>query len=700
MEPDKHYLRRLGILFGIFCVCSLLFGAVLYDAQVVHYEEYYKQSTSRIAASETVTASRGIITDRNGKVLVSNRQVYTITFDSSKLKEGQDQNDAILRLIQLCEEYGVTWTDTLPISAQAPYTYTLADTTSSVRSQFQKFLEEREWSTKDLTEESPYPILTSEAMEETGLTDRNISASDMLSLMREYFEIDKSLPMTEARKIIGVRYELELRKISNISAYVFASDLDAELISILNDGNYAGVVVNTQSVREYNTQYAAHILGYIGYIDADDMEAMKEKGYRGDELVGRSGVELAFEDYLRGTDGKRIITTNEDGKITGEVYSTEPQPGDTVALTIDIDLQQVAEESLTQRVQSLIEEDGYTLRAGAAVVIEVGTGDVLAMASYPTYDPANYASLMNAEGSPLYNRATMGTYPPGSTFKMVTAVAALETGTITPSTKITDKGVYTYYAPSYTPACWIYRAGRGTHGTINVSEALRDSCNYFFYEAGRLTGIDAIDHYGEAFGLGQPTGIEISERTGSLDGPEHREEVGHEYYGGDLLQISIGQGENLFTPLQLANYVATLVDGGDRYPAHLLKTVKSYDNTQVVYAYEPEPVSSIEISGSTLEAVKKGMGMVVTEGTVRSIFSSCVVSAGAKTGSAQTSNETDNGVFVCFAPFDDPQIAVAVTVERGGTGTAMANVAVDIINAYFSQSAGSNAVVGEGTLLQ
>mgnify|MGYP005784353709 FL=1 len=700
MEPDKHYLRRLGILFGIFCVCSLLFGAVLYDAQVVHYEEYYKQSTSRIAASETVTASRGIITDRNGKVLVSNRQVYTITFDSSKLKEGEDQNDAILRLIQLCEEYGVTWTDTLPISAQAPYTYTLADTTSSVRSQFQKFLEEREWSTKDLTEESPYPILTSEAMEETGLTDRNISASDMLSLMREYFEIDKSLPMTEARKIIGVRYELELRKISNISAYVFASDLDAELISILNDGNYAGVVVNTQSVREYNTQYAAHILGYIGYIDADDMEEMKEKGYRGDELVGRSGVELAFEDYLRGTDGKRIITTNEDGKITGEVYSTEPQPGDTVALTIDIDLQQVAEESLTQRVQSLIEEDGYTLRAGAAVVIEVGTGDVLAMASYPTYDPANYASLMNAEGSPLYNRATMGTYPPGSTFKMVTAVAALETGTITPSTKITDKGVYTYYAPSYTPACWIYRAGRGTHGTINVSEALRDSCNYFFYEAGRLTGIDAIDHYGEAFGLGQPTGIEISERTGSLDGPEHREEVGHEYYGGDLLQISIGQGENLFTPLQLANYVATLVDGGDRYPAHLLKTVKSYDNTQVVYAYEPEPVSSIEISGSTLEAVKKGMGMVVTEGTVRSIFSSCVVTAGAKTGSAQTSNETDNGVFVCFAPFDDPQIAVAVTVERGGTGTAMANVAVDIINAYFSQAAGSNAVVGEGTLLQ
>ena len=698
MEPDKRYLRRLGILFGIFCVCSLLFGAVLYDAQVVHYEDYYKQSTSRIATPETVTASRGIITDRNGKELVGNRQVYTITFDSSELKEGQDQNDAILRLIQLCEEYGVTWDDNLPITMDAPYTYTTAETTDIQRGRFQKFLSEQGWSEKDITAESPYPRLTSEAMEETGLTERDISASDLLSLMREYFEIDKNLPMTEARKIIGVRYELELRKISNISAYVFASEVDAEMISILNDGDYAGVVVGTQSVRQYNTQFAAHILGRIGAIDPDDLDSYKEKGYQSNDLVGRDGVEKAFEEYLRGVDGKRIITTNEDGKITGEVYSTEPQPGNTVALTIDIDLQQVAEESLTNRVHTLIEEDGYAERGGAAVVIEIGTGDVLAMASYPTYDPNDYASLLNAVGSPLYNRATMGTYPPGSTFKMVTAVAALETGTITPSTKITDKGVYRFYK-DYTPACWIYRSTGRTHGTINVSEALRDSCNYFFYEAGRLTGIDAIDKYGEAFGLGQLTGIEISEKVGALDGPEHRDEVGHAYYGGDILQISIGQGENLFTPLQLANYVATLMSGGDRYPAHLLKTVKNYDNSEVIYTYQPEPVSSVEISGSTLEAVKEGMGMVVTEGTVRNIFSSCVVSAGAKTGSAQTGTTTDNGVFVCFAPFDDPQIAVAVTVEKGGTGTAMASVAVDIINAYFSQST-TNTVVGEGSLLQ
>ena len=698
MEPDKHYLRRLGILFGIFCMCAMLFGAVLYDAQVTNYEEYYNQSTSRLADSEIVTASRGIITDRNGKILVSNRQVYTITFDSSKLDEDDDPNYAILRLIQLSESFDVTWADNLPISREAPYTYTTADTTDIQRSRFQKFLAECGWSEKDITETSPNPRLTAEAMADTGLTDANISAEDLLELMRDYFEIDDALPMSEARKIIGVRYELAIRSIVNTTAYVFASEVDTKMISILSDGDYAGVVVGTQSVREYNTHYAAHILGRIGAIDPEDLEDYKAQGYQSDDLVGKDGVEKAFEEYLRGKDGKRIITTNEDGKITGEVYSTDPQPGNTVALTIDIDLQQVAEESLTNRVQTLIEEDGYTLRAGAAVVVEIGTGDVLAMASYPTYDPADYASLLNAEGSPLYNRATMGTYPPGSTFKMVTAVAALETGTITPSTKITDKGVYRYYK-DYTPACWIYRSTGRTHGTINVSQALRDSCNYFFYEAGRLTGIEAIDKYGEAFGLGQPTGIEIAEKTGSLDGPEHREEVGHEYYGGDLLQISIGQGENLFTPLQLANYVATLMSGGDRYPAHLLKTVKSYDNSQVLYSYEPEPVSSIEISGSTLEAVKTGMGMVVSEGTVRSVFQNCVVSAGAKTGSAQTGTDTDNGVFVCFAPFDDPQIAVAVTVERGGTGTAMAGVAVDIINAYFSGTADSGTVESEGTLL-
>ncbi len=703
---QKRYLFRLRALFGIFCLCLVLFVFVLYDAQVLGYETYYRQSSSRIAVTETVEASRGIITDRNGKVLVSNRQIYTITFDPDELEEGEDENDAILRLIQLCEEQGVAWTDNLPITSTAPYTYTTSAAGGTQRSRFQAFLSQLGWSTKDLTEESPNPSLTAQAMEDAGLSHANVSAQELLEMLRDYYEIDPSLPLSEARKIIGVRYELSLRNLSNyyVAPYVFSEDVDAELIALLNDGQYAGVVVGTESVREYNTDYAAHLIGVIGSLDESDQDAFLALGYAQDDLVGKFGAELAFESYLRGTDGTRTITTNEDGKITGEVYTKEPQPGGTVALTIDIDLQEAVENALAATIQRMIEEDGYTARSGAAAVIQVGTGDLLAAASYPTYSLAayrqNYNDIANQEGNPLFNRALSGQYPPGSTFKMITAVAGLETGSITPTTRITDRGVYRLYEyAGYTPACWIYRSYGTTHGTINVSQAIAQSCNYFFYEVGRLTGIEAINEYGAAFGIGQSTGIELPERTGILDGPEYRDSVGQLYVGGDLLQISIGQGATLATPVQLANYVATLVGGGDRYSVHLLKDVKTYDGSATIYTCGPEVLSTVEMSASTLEAVKEGMGYLVSDGMVSSYFRSCIVSAGAKTGSAQTGNSTDNGVFVCFAPFDDPEIAVALAVERGGSGSALASTAVEILNAYFDQEDIGIAVIPEDTLI-
>ena len=703
---QKRYLFRLRALFGIFCLCLVLFVFVLYDAQVLGYETYYRQSSSRIAVTETVEASRGIITDRNGKVLVSNRQIYTITFDPDELEEGEDENDAILRLIQLCEEQGVAWTDNLPITSTAPYTYTTSTAGGTQRSRFQAFLSQLGWSTKDLTEESPNPSLTAQAMEDAGLSHANVSAQELLEMLRDYYEIAPSLPLSEARKIIGVRYELSLRNLSNyyVAPYVFSEDVDAELIALLNDGQYAGVVVGTESVREYNTDYAAHLIGVIGSLDESDQDAFLALGYAQDDLVGKFGAELAFESYLRGTDGTRTITTNEDGKITGEVYTKEPQPGGTVALTIDIDFQEAVENALAATIQRMIEEDGYTARSGAAAVIQVGTGDLLAAASYPTYSLAayrqNYNDIANQEGNPLFNRALSGQYPPGSTFKMITAVAGLETGSITPTTRITDRGVYRLYEyAGYTPACWIYRSYGTTHGTINVSQAIAQSCNYFFYEVGRLTGIEAINEYGAAFGIGQSTGIELPERTGILDGPEYRDSVGQLYVGGDLLQISIGQGATLATPVQLANYVATLVGGGDRYSVHLLKDVKTYDGSATIYTYEPEVLSTVEMSASTLEAVKEGMGYLVSDGMVSSYFRSCIVSAGAKTGSAQTGNSTDNGVFVCFAPFDDPEIAVALAVERGGSGSALASTAVEILNAYFDQEDIGIAVIPEDTLI-
>ena len=327
-----------------------------------------------------------------------------------------------------------------------------------------------------------------------------------------------------------------------------------------------------------------------------------------DDLVGKGGVEEAFEQYLHGVNGVKLVTTDKNGKVTGELYAKEPQPGNTVALTIDIDLQKVAEDSLAATIQSMTGRDGVA-RGGAAAVIGVGTGDVLALASYPTYDlnrwDEMYDSWSKDPALPMFNRATDGTYAPGSTFKLCTSVAGLESGVITPSTTIVDRGIYTYYEFPQ-PKCWIYNATGGTHGAVNVSKAITVSCNYFFYEVGRLTGIRRLDDYASQFGLGRSTGIEIGDSKGVLASPEYAEEIGETWTDGQTITAAIGQSYNLFTPLQLANYVATLVSGGDHYDAHLLKSAKAYDNSSVVYAYNKGPSNHVDMADSTLEAVKSG----------------------------------------------------------------------------------------------
>ena len=703
LEVTRDYRRRLAALYGVLVVCILIFAAVLYNAQVVNGADYFAASSSRIAQEETVEASRGVLTDRNGKVLVSNRQVYTVTFDEDSLEEGEDENAAILRLLSLLEAYGVPWEDTLPLSRDPAFRYAFTGSAAQ-RGHFQAFLADLEWSERELTEADPIPELTAEAAEQLERSPGLLTAADLMDLLRAHYQIDPALSDADARKIIGVRYELDLRPVVNSSSYlapyVLAQDIPVEVISILSDGRYAGAVVETQSLRQYHTDAAAHVLGRTGAIPADELDSYLEQGYAMNDRVGLSGAERAFEEYLRGEAGTRAITTNEDGRITGELYTKEPEPGGTVALTIDIDFQAQVEEILAQAVAEMNAEDENEARGAAAAVVQVGTGDVLALASYPTfslteYDPA--ANLANP-ANPEFNRAINGTYPPGSTFKPITAVAALESGVIDPDTEIRDQGIYTFYN-DYQPQCWIYRQYRGTHGSINVSEAIRESCNYFFYEVGRLVGIETLDQYAAAFGLGQATGIELGERTGVLAGPEYSQSQGEIWYDGSTLQAAIGQSDNLASPLQLANYIATLVGGGDRYAAHLLKSVKSYDNTVLEVLYDQEPVATVEMSEETLQAVKRGMGELVRTGSVSTYFQSCVVSAGAKTGSAQTGDEVANGVFVCFAPFEDPEIAVAIVIEKGGSGSALASSAVSILNAWFGAGDTASAVLSENTLL-
>lgn len=675
MQNPHPAKRRVIALLAFFGAFLLLFAVVLYDAQILHGGENRAKSISSNAASETVTASRGIITDRNGKVLVSNRLAYTLVFDRSGFDDDAALNAAILRLVQLCEETGTGWNDTLPIGRVGNFLRY-----SNARSEtFDKFIEKND--------------LTSGA-----------SGRQLLSELRELYHVDESLSEREARLIVGVRYELHSR-----DSYTFAEDVSTEVLSLITDGRYEGVTIRTASARVYNTALAAHILGTIGPIWQEEWSSNEDTGYVGyadkgysmNDLVGKDGVEKAFESYLRGTDGRRLITTDETGKITGELYTREPQPGGTVALTLDIDLQADVEAALAETISGMIDKDSNE-RGGAAAVVSVGTGEVLALASYPTYDLStfneDYDELVNDQRLPMFNRATQGIYAPGSTFKMVTAVAALESGIITPSSIIQDRGIYTYYKDPQ-PMCWIYSQTGSTHGRINVSQAITDSCNYFFYEVGRLTGIRTLDSYASQFGLGQSTGIEIGDSSGVLASPEWAESHDQEWTDGQTITAAIGQSYNLFTPLQLANYVATLVGGGDHYQAHLLKNVKAYDNSRLLYIYDDNPINTVEMSDTTLNAVTRGMHELTVSGSVAYAFENCVVSAGAKTGSAQVGTDIANGVFVAYAPYEKPEIAVAIVIEKGGSGAALANTAVEIINSWFSRAQDGTAI-GENTLLK
>ena len=676
MKKSNPYRRRLIVVLSFLVAALVCFCVVLFNYQIVNGDEYRALSVAGTAKREVVETSRGIITDRNGKVLVSNRLAYTLKFSDSDF--GKDQaacNDAVWRLIELCRAEGVEWIDPLPLTAEAPYTL-------STETPGKTFIS---W-------------LKTNKLAYTGESTVTLTASsdEVMAALRKVYNIDDGYTDQQARLIAGVRYGAKIS-----GGYVFAEDVPVRVISQVVDGHYAGVSTGTSSQRVYNTTYAAHILGRVSRIFAEDWDNYKDKGYSMDALVGKGGVEEAFESYLHGTNGVKLVTTDKNGKVTGELYAKEPQPGNTVALTIDLDLQKVTEDSLAEKIGSMEQRDGLP-RGGAAAVVSVGTGEVLALASYPTYDLSQWDEMYDTwnkdtVGRPMFNRATDGTYAPGSTFKLCSAVAALESGIVTPSTTIVDRGIYTYYTFPQ-PKCWIYNSYGGTHGAVNVSQAITVSCNYFFYEVGRLMGIKTLDSYATQFGLGQHTGIEIGDSAGVLASPEYAEKIGETWTDGQTITAAIGQSYNLFTPLQLANYVATLVSGGDHYEAHLLKSAKSFDNSSVVYAYNKAPINHVDMADSTLEAVKKGARGLAT-GSLSYVFRNCVVDVGCKTGTAETSQKLTNGCFVAFAPYDDPQIAVCVVAEQGGGGANLAPVALDIINAYFSSASTTETIEGENTML-
>ncbi len=729
-EREARRLKlRTNLLIALFCGVLGGFCLVLYQLQVVQGASYRAGTNSHITDRQQVESIRGEILDRYGRVLVTNELSYNVELDWNAMEPDQ-RLDILSRLLEVCREEGVEWADTLPITKTAPWRYTAADPLSyqvtdeegqvtDVSTSLGALAEK--WAigwVKDAALARPeagellakmcvtFGLLEEEkptlSKEHRGLTGVLGSAGQSFGLTEDGGGISR-----EMRELAGVLYEIYLRRyeVTN-NTYVFAQDVDITFIAKVKEQGLAGVRIVTASSRKYGTGVAAHVLGYTGKIDKDEWPKYKELGYPMDAVVGIEGVELAFEERLHGSSGLRLMEKDNDGNIISQQWKTEPAPGENAVLTLDIALQATVEDLLAEYASRQERPGGgdrepEPAKGLAAAVVDM-TGGVLALASYPTYDLAafreNFIQLQADESRPLLNRATQGQYSPGSTFKMLTAIAALDTGTITTTERLEGTGVYTFYPPPYQPRCWY---GYG-HGRDNVTEAIKDSCNCFFYDAGRRTTIANINEYARKFGLGEYTGIELVEKKGLRAGPETSKQLNQQWYDGDTLSASIGQGNNLFTPLQLANYVATLVNGGDHYACHLLKEFKSNDYSQVTEAYSQPPKDTIDLDPAHVQAVKQGMYDLSKTATMAKWFDPLPVEVGCKTGTAETAAHavSTNALFVCFAPYDDPQVALCLVSEGGDAGGSLAELAAGILAQYFSTGSSLDTVTGENALLR
>lgn len=650
----------------------------LFNLQVVNGVTYRAQSENKLLRSHTITATRGEITDRFGRPLVTSRMGFDLIAYKEYI-EDEKLNQLILDTVNILEKYEASYYDTLPISENGEFIFNSPD--YSAESDFKK--------NNDF--------------------DKNMSAKEILNELIKRYEIDGKYTKTEKRKIAGIRFEMELRSFNSSTPYTIATDVPIEVVSYIREqGNkFMGIDVSVEPIRiNVNGSVASHILGRVGRIYKEEYVVLKNKGYGMNDTLGKDGIEKIMEDYLKGKDGVQNIEQSIDGRTMKVLETKEATPGNNVILTLDLELQKIAENSLAKTIQDMSSNpESLGASAGAVVVVDVNNGEILAIASYPTFNQntfnEDYKELLENDAKPMWNRAISGTYAPGSTFKMLTAVAALESGVTTRYEVINDLGVYKYYESSnYTPKCWIYTDTGRTHGNQTVVQAIENSCNYYFYEVGRRMGIDTLAEYGKKFGLGEYTGIELSgESKGIFASRAYRDKINSIWYPGDTLQASIGQSDHLFTPIQLANYVATLANGGTRYKLHLIKEVKSGINSKTIYKNEPEIVEKIEINKENYKAIIEGMQAVSETGTASNVFAGYSIPVGGKTGTASVPTGTANALFVAVAPLDNPQIAIAIVVEHGGHGNYVAPIAKNIISYYMQLDATTETANPKNTLI-
>ena len=721
---------RAGLLLTLFAFVLMLFAGKLFNLQIIETDGN-TDNTQIYTTLTTVRAARGDILDRNGNVLVSNRASYDLVFNHYVITSYSDTNGALYELVKKCQELGIEYTDHFPITRERPFEYTLTEMNSSWQGYFRSFMVDRE-------------------------LDSDITAPLLLEKLRSRYSIPEDWSDEDARAVIGLRYEFDLRGISNLPTYTFLEDVSDEHLSALLELNTPGLMVESSTVREYHTTYGAHILGYLGGMTNDEWAEYKKAGYSMDALVGKTGFEQAFEDYLHGIDGTRVDEVNRDGAIIRQYYATDsttgelkaPVAGNNVETTIDINIQKVAEDALAQTMQDITDpmvntedgdDTGLDAEGAAVIIMDPRTGEVLACASYPTYDPAtmyeNWNELNSDPLNPFFNRAFGAAYPPGSTYKMCTLIAAMENRggddnhlLLAPGEQIEDEGVYKINGEPFA-TCLLYTATKGaTHGLIDGTIAIGVSCNCFFYELGYRCTWEMIDDTAKALGLGEPTGIELVEVTGYRNNPDRKAEVygkgvDGRWSAGDRVLGAIGQGENRFSPMQLAVYASTLANQGTRMKATFLSRVVSSDYRTLIEENEPEIVSQLEMEPTTVQTYFEGMRKTITysgmngAGTARSYFGGPMDQIGdedgvwpladevtvyAKTGTAQhASGGSDHGAFVCFSHRTgetEPDLVVAIFGEKVAHGASLTPIAEKILTSYYEMTATSEVTAFENQI--
>lgn len=672
----------------IISVCIMLaffvfFAVDLVKVQLIDGEEYDAASSSVSSKTATISAARGEIVDCYGNPLIYNDQGYSIIFDAAyfpSTKEQAQRNEIIISLIRLFESNSLEWNDNLPL---------VIDENGEIQ-----FKEDSEKLIKEM-----------KSSDMLDLNEYATAENCFLELVDDYDL--QGYSKEDARKIASVCYELRRIFFKIGTPYTFAEDVPDEIVANIKENGdfYLGVDVRVDPVRKYTDgTLAPHILGRIGAIDADEYKEKKDDGYKITDYIGKSGIELAMEEYLKGTDGEATVYTDENGNNTTEV-TLEPEQGNTIVLTIDSRMQKVAQDSLEKALFDYAGTKGNMVEnAGAVVVLSCKDSSILACATYPTYDISTYsenaAALNTASGSPLWNRALLSTYATGSTMKPSVAIASLEEGLITEDYTVYCSGSYEYLGQHF--KC------EQSHVTrhVNVVNAIDESCNTFFYEVGKNLGIEKMNEYRTLFGLGAKTGCELGEATGVLDSPEYRASLNQKWLPGYTVQSAIGQAGNLFSPIQLANYCATIANGGTRYRTHFVKSIKSYDYSETILENTAEIVAQTGVSEETLEIVRRGMLEVGTTGYCSSYFKNLPVKVAAKTGTSQEIRNIDgesvkinNGFLIAFAPYENPEIAIAVVGEGMTSGTFVAPVVADIVDYYYGQSDELDTYQAENVLI-